>query len=60
MAEKEKHIDVTRCAECGCDRGGFIDLSAKDPVLVCFECKSLTLRGLILAETITACGCYAG
>lgn len=38
MAQDEKHVDVTRCAKCGCDRGGVIDLSVKDPVLICFQC----------------------
>jgi hypothetical protein len=38
--DKDKHIDVTKCVECGCDRGGFIDLSARQPVLTCFECTN--------------------
>lgn len=35
---KEK-IDVSHCAECGCDRSGVIDLEEKRPVLRCFECN---------------------
>lgn len=34
----DKHVDVTRCAKCGCDRGGIIDLNAKNPVLTCWQC----------------------
>lgn len=40
MAEKEKHVDVTRCADCGCDRGGVVDLKAENPVLICFQCNN--------------------
>ena len=35
----DKHVDVTKCADCGCDRGGVIDLSAERPVLRCFQCN---------------------
>lgn len=38
--QQDKHIDVTKCSQCGCDRGGFIDLSAKNPVLTCFQCTN--------------------
>lgn len=36
---EQKHIDVTRCVDCGCDRGGVVDLSAETPVLRCFQCN---------------------
>ena len=35
---KDIHIDVKHCAECGCDRGGIVDLNEKKPVLRCFKC----------------------
>lgn len=28
------------CADCGCDRGGVIDLAEKPAVLRCFECAA--------------------
>jgi len=40
----DKHIDVTKCSECGCDRGGFIDLQSEKPVLTCFECTNRKVR----------------
>jgi len=38
--ENDKHIDVTRCSQCGCDRGGVVDLGAQKPVLTCFQCNN--------------------
>ena len=35
----EKKIDF-HCGDCGCDRGGVIDLSEKNPILRCFECDA--------------------
>lgn len=37
---KDIHIDVKRCADCGCDRGGTIDLTDKNPVLRCWDCTA--------------------
>ena len=40
----DKPLDF-HCIDCGCDRGGVIDLAEKPTVLRCFECAPKNGKG---------------